>query len=100
MRNATMFAAAVLVAALAAGGCKTETEGEMTSREGVESLNAGETIQRGETMVVDGKAEVTRGEELKRLGDQDGGDAAIRAGKDMVADGERMIRDGRAAKPK
>jgi len=81
-------------------GCTNMTEGERTMMKGDQVEDAGAMIRRGEMYVENGKALIARGEELKRQGDNPGGDKLIAEGKAREKLGQEQINQGRQLRDK
>lgn len=76
-------------------GCESKTEGERTLEKAEKIEDAGNMIRRGEKMVADGKAQVTRGETIRDQGDRVEGERIISEGRAMQRQGEALISEGR-----
>lgn len=99
--HSTSFAVAAVAAisGLAfAGGCTSQTEGERTVQKAQRVEDAGQTIIRGEKMIQDGKAQITRGQTLQQQGDNPGGQREIDAGRTLQKQGEALVQQGRRMK--
>ncbi len=99
----TQIAASLIAAVVGGGifvGCSSLSESERTQRKADGMGNAADLIRRGETNVVDGKALIARGEELKSQNKDVEGDRLLADGKNLVALGESQIEQGRRIKEK
>jgi uncharacterized Zn-binding protein involved in type VI secretion len=75
-----------------------QTVGEKTEVQGKQIADAGDLLQKGEKMLVDGKAKVAEGETLTNQGKIDEGKKAADAGHQLVADGEALIKQAQDIK--
>jgi hypothetical protein len=77
-------------------GCANQTEGEKTLERADRLEEAGNTISRGEQLIVDGKAAVGRGEALRDQGNRLEGEKMIAEGKAKISQGEKLVAEGKA----
>lgn len=102
MNRFTTSAALALasLSAFAVVGCESKTEGERTLEKAETIEDAGNMIRRGERMVADGKAQVTKGETVRDQGDDVEGNRMIAQGRATQRQGEALIAEGRRLKNK
>jgi hypothetical protein len=86
------------VSSFALLGCESKTEGERTLDKAQTIESAGNMIKRGETMVANGKAQITRGETIRDQGNRVEGERIISEGRATQKQGQALIEEGRRMK--
>ena len=83
------------LALMLSAGCTDKTEGERTLDRAERLEEAGETITRGEGLIVEGQATQARGEALRDQGKRLEGERLMAEGKAKRSQGERLVEEGK-----